>query len=88
MLRWRQDDQLTMRLVDDYEQMACESGGYEQSGSWDVRLDRPQDLLAWAQAMKPWFRALVLIDSLIWRLSHGNWPSSEGEGPWIARDSR
>ena len=76
VLRWRQDDQLTMRLVDDYEQMACESGGYEHSGSWDVRLDRPQDLLAWAQAMKPWFRALVLIDSLIWRLSQGNWPSS------------
>ena len=75
VLRWRQDDRLTMRLVDDYEQMACEAGGYEQSGSWDVRLDGPQDLLAWAQAMKPWFRALVLIDSLIWRLSQGNWSS-------------
>ena len=75
VLTWRHDDPVTPRVVDDFEQMAGESGEFfEESGTCEIDLCGPDALLQWVKDMEPWFAAVRLIDSLIFRLSDGDWP--------------
>jgi PRTRC genetic system protein F len=74
VLTWRDDDPVTPRVVDDFEQMVGESGEFfEESGTCEVDLCGPDALLRWVKDMEPWFSAVRLIDSLIFRLSDGDW---------------
>ena len=74
VLAWSPDDPVTPRVVDDFEQMVGESGEFvEESGTRDVDLSDPDDLLAWVKDMAPWFEAVRLIDGLIFKLADRNW---------------
>ena len=69
-LTWGEKDQLSFRVVDDYEQMMGESGEYfEDCGR--VFIDPAHDgaLSGWIESMKPWFKAVRLIDSLLHKLT-------------------
>ena len=71
---WSPDDPVTPRVVDDFEQMVGESGEFfEESGTREVDLSDPDDLLAWVKDMAPWFEAVRLIDGLIFKLADRNW---------------
>lgn len=84
VLTWREDDPVTPRVVDDFEQMVGESGEFfEESGTCEVDLCGPEALLRWVKDMEPWFAAVRLIDSLIFRLSDGDW----SEHTKVAKDS-
>ena len=55
VLAWSPDDPVTPRVVDDFEQMVGESGEFvEESGTREVDLSDPDDLLAWVKDMAPW----------------------------------
>lgn len=72
VLTWGKNDDLTFRVIDDYEQMAGESGEYfEDCGS--VFLDSLQGdaVSAWIESMGPWFKAVRLIDGLLCKLCAG-----------------
>ena len=74
VLAWSPDDPVTPRVVDDFEQMVGESGEFfEESGTREVDLSGPADLLAWVKDMAPWFEAVRLIDGLIFKLADRNW---------------
>ena len=74
VLAWSPDDPVTPRVVDDFEQMVGESGEFvEESGTREVDLSDPDDLLAWVKDMAPWFEAVRLIDGLIFKLADRNW---------------
>jgi PRTRC genetic system protein F len=74
VLAWSPDDPVTPRVVDDFEQMVGESGEFvEESGTREVDLSDPDDLLAWVKDMAPWFEAVRLIDGLIFNLADGDW---------------
>jgi hypothetical protein len=74
VLTWREDDPVAPRVVDDFEQMVGESGEFfEESGTCEIDLCGPDGLLRWVEDMGPWFAAVRLIDSLIFRLSDGDW---------------
>ena len=71
---WDREDDLMLRVVDDYEQMVGECGEYsEHCGIHRVRLHDASDLLDWMDAMQAWFAAVRQLDDLIVRLSQGNW---------------
>lgn len=74
VLAWSPDDPVIPRVVDDFEQMAGESGEFfEESGTREVDLSGPADLRAWVKDMAPWFEAVRLIDGLIFKLADRNW---------------
>ena len=74
VLAWSPDDPVTPRVVDDFEQMVGDSGEFvEESGTREVDLSDPDDLLAWVKDMEPWFEAVRLIDGLIFKLADRNW---------------
>lgn len=74
VLAWSPNDPVTARVVDDFEQMVGESGEYfEESGTRQVDLSGPADLRAWVKDMAPWFEAVRLIDSLIFKLADRDW---------------
>jgi len=71
VLSWREDD-LTVRVYDDLTQMAYQGEYCDRIGELEISLDAPQAMRAWQRAMRPRFKAMRLIDSLIHRLSEGH----------------
>lgn len=73
LLTWGKQDRLSLRVVDDYQQMIGESGDYfEDSGREFIRLDEPQALSSWMASMVPWCAALKLVDGLLHKLCRGS----------------
>jgi PRTRC genetic system protein F len=69
VLTWGKHDDLTFRVIDDYEQMAGESGEYfEDCGRVILDSLRADALSAWIETMRPWFQAVRLIDGLLCKL--------------------
>ena len=80
-LCWRADDCMTLRIADDLLQMIYETGeGYEHCGQVRIRIDDAGDMRAWTSRMTVWFRAVHLLDQLIFALSEGDWSQSKGKG--------
>lgn len=69
-LSWRDDD-LTVRVYDDLINMAHEGEFCDVIGEVRFALNEPAAMQAWQRAMRPRFKAMRLIDGLIWRLSQG-----------------
>jgi len=70
VLSWRDDD-LTVRVYDDLINMAHEGEFCDVMGEVRFALSAPAAMQAWQRAMRPRFKAMRLIDGLIWRLSQG-----------------
>lgn len=70
VLSWRDDD-LTVRVYDDFINMAHEGEFCDVIGEVRFALSEPATMQAWQRAMRPRFKAMRLIDDLIWRLSQG-----------------
>ena len=71
VLSWREDD-LTVRIYDDLINMAQEGEFCDVMGEVRFALNEPEAMRAWQRGMRPRFKAMRLIDSLIWRLSEAN----------------
>jgi PRTRC genetic system protein F len=77
LLSWGERDALSLRVVDDYQQMIGESGEYfEECGSRRVAIDSPEGFGAWLNEMDGWCRTVRLLDGLIVKLSEGQWAGS------------
>ena len=72
VLSWREDD-LTVRVYDDLVQLAYQSEFCDRIGELDMALDAPQAMRSWQRAMRLRFKAIRLIDRLIYLLAEGNW---------------
>lgn len=72
VLSWREDD-LTVRIFDDMRRMAFEGEYCELIGEVELALNEPQTMRAWQRAMRVRFKAIRLIDRLIYRLSARDW---------------
>lgn len=70
VLSWREDD-LTVRIYDDMVNMAHQSEYCDRIGELIVGLDEPQTMQLWQKAMHVRFKAIQLIDRLIYKLSEG-----------------
>lgn len=71
VLSWCEDD-LTVRVYDDLINMAQEGEFCDVMGEVRFALNEPEAMQAWQRSMRPRFKAMRLIDSLIWRLSQAN----------------
>jgi PRTRC genetic system protein F len=73
LMTWGRGDDISQRVVDDYQSMIGESGDYfEDCGRQFVPLDDPQVLARWIASMQPWCEALRLIDGLLHTLIGGS----------------
>ena len=70
VLSWREDD-LTVRIYDDMVNMAHQGEYCDRIGELIVGLDDPQTMQSWQTAMRTRFKAIRLIDRLIYQLSEG-----------------
>jgi PRTRC genetic system protein F len=71
-LTWGEKDDLTFRVIDDFEQQASESGEYfEDCGRAILDSVGAEALAAWMNSMRPWFNAVRLIDGLLSKLCEG-----------------
>ena len=74
VLAWGREDELTCRVLDDYEQMVSESGDYfETCGEVPIGVEDLEALTGWFDYMRSWCRATHGLDTLIWQLSEGDW---------------
>ena len=74
VLAWGREDELTTRVLDDYEQMVSESGDYfETCGELTIAVEDHETFTRWFDAMRPWCRATRALDGLIWQLCEGDW---------------
>jgi len=74
VLAWGREDELTGRVLDDYEQMVSESGDYfETCGELTIAVEDHEAFAHWFDAMRPWCRATRALDGLIWQLCEGDW---------------
>ena len=74
VLAWGRKDELTCRVLDDYEQMVSESGDYfETCGEVPIGVEDHEALTGWFEYMRSWCRATHGLDTLIWQLSEGDW---------------
>ena len=74
VLAWGREDELTCRVLDDYEQMVSESGDYfETCGEVPIGVEDHEALTGWFDYMRSWCRATHGLDTLIWQLSEGDW---------------
>ena len=74
VLAWGREDELTGRVLDDYEQMISESGDYfETCGELTIAVEDHETFARWFDAMRPWCRATRALDGLIWQLCEGDW---------------
>lgn len=71
VLSWREDD-LTVRIYDDLINMAHEGEFCDLMGEVFFDLSDPRAMQAWQRNMRQRFKAMRLIDRLIWRLTEGN----------------
>lgn len=71
VLSWREDD-LTVRIYDDLLQLAYQSEFCDLMGELEIELDKAHAMRAWQRDMRARFKAIRLIDSLIYKLSEGN----------------
>jgi len=71
VLSWREDD-LTVRIYDDLLNTAHESEFCDLIGEVSFDLSNPHAMQTWQRTMRQHFKAMRLIDRLIWRLSEGN----------------
>jgi PRTRC genetic system protein F len=67
VLAWHEDD-VAVRIYDDLVNMAHESEFCDLMGEVHVDLDDPRALQAWQRGMRQRFKAMRLIDTLLWRL--------------------
>lgn len=75
VLAWNTNDELTLRVLDDYEQMIGESGDYfESCGEDTVDANDPAVFREWFAYMRKWCDAVRALDDLIWKLTEGDWP--------------
>ncbi len=72
LLAWNEDD-LSMRLYDDYCNYASESESRDTIGLHPLDLDICASLHQWGSAMKHHFECIRLLDRLIGLLSDGDW---------------
>ncbi|MCL1961278.1 MAG: PRTRC system protein F [Desulfovibrionaceae bacterium] len=68
VLSWQEDD-VTVRIYDDFIQMVYQSEFSDRIGEVCIALDDPGALGAWFRDMRPHFEAMRLIDRLIHGLS-------------------
>ena len=74
VLAWGREDELTCRVLDDYEQMVSESGDYlETCRGVPIGVEGHEALTGWFEYMRSWCRATHGLDTLIWQLSEGDW---------------
>jgi PRTRC genetic system protein F len=71
VLSWREDD-VTIRIYDDLLNMAHESEFCDLIGEVSFELHDPQAMQRWQRSMRQRFKAMRLIDRLIWRLAEAN----------------
>lgn len=71
VLSWREDD-LTVRIYDDLLQFAYQAEFCDLMGELEIELDKPQAMRVWQRDMRARFKAIRLIDGLIYKLSEGN----------------
>lgn len=71
VLSWHEDD-VTVRIYDDLLQLAYQSEFCDLIGELEIDLDTPQSMRIWQREMRIRFKAIRLIDSLIYKLSEGN----------------
>jgi PRTRC genetic system protein F len=71
VLSWREDD-LTVRIYDDLLNSAHEGEFCDLIGQISFDLHDPQAMHKWQHTMHHRFKAMRLIDRLIWWLSKGN----------------
>lgn len=72
VLSWREGD-VTTRIYDDLLNLAHQGEYCESMGEVRVPLDDPCAFAAWQLAMADRFEAIRRIDTLIHRLSAGDW---------------
>lgn len=78
LLTWGASDRLSLRVIDDYQQMIGESGEYfEHCGAGMVAIDRPEHFTAWLRYMQAWCAALRLLDGLICKLADPHWTQAK-----------
>ena len=78
VLAWGQDDELTTRVLDDYEQMICESGDYfETCGEDTLGAGDHEAVAGWFDYMRKWCAAVKALDDLICKLTEGDWPAQD-----------
>jgi PRTRC genetic system protein F len=68
LLSWNEDD-VAVRIYDDMANSAYESEYFDHIGELEIPLDAPQALRAWQREMRVRFKAIRLIDSLIYQLA-------------------
>lgn len=69
VLTWGRTDAVSLRVVDDYQQMIGESGDYfEDCGRSFIPTSEAGAMAAWFKEVESWCRAVELIDRLIHRL--------------------
>ena len=78
VLAWDEEDKLTTRVLDDYEQMVAESGDYfETCGEDTIDAGDEEALAGWFGFMGKWCAAVKALDDLIWQLTEGDWPAQK-----------
>lgn len=74
VLAWGPNDDLTTRVLDDYEQMVSESGDYFEPCGEDALGAGDHDALAgWFAYLRKWCAGVNALDDLTSRLTDGNW---------------
>lgn len=68
VLSWREDD-LLVRIYDDMANMAYQAEHCELIGELEVNIDTPELMQGWQKVMRRRFKAIQLIDRLIYRLA-------------------
>ncbi len=74
VLAWGREDELTVRVLDDYEQLVSESGDYfETCGELTIAVEDHETFARWFCSMRPWCRATRALDGLLSQLCEGDW---------------
>lgn len=78
VLAWGPKDELTTRVLDDYEQMVGESGDYfEPCGEETIGAGDHAALAGWFDRLRTWCAGVKALDELTFRLTDGDWTTQK-----------
>jgi len=81
VLAWGPKDELTTRVLDDYEQMVGESGDYfEPCGEDTLGAGDHETIAGWFAYMRKWCAGVKALDELTCRLTDGDWTTQKRGG--------
>lgn len=73
VITWGAADQVTFRVLDDFEQMVNENGDYfEDCARKFVKIREAGSMIDWFKEAEQWCKAVTLIDSLMCKLLDGH----------------